>query len=198
MRVTVGNLKGGVAKTTTAIYLAHGLSQHSSVALVDADPRQSATRWSETAEGFDFPVFPWSDSQLVKRIQQVTNQYDHVVIDTPPELPEIIRAAMAVCDLLIVTVSPSPIEINRLGDTFAMAREVSAVHDFEVIVLLAKVRGGTLSAQAAREVLATREVPTFHAEIPLREQYLMAYGKKVRDLAAYGDVLDELLSEVSR
>jgi chromosome partitioning protein len=198
MRVTVGNLKGGVAKTTTAVYLAHGLAQHSSVALVDADPRQSATRWSETAEGFEFPIFPWSDSQLARRIQQIADQYDHLIIDTPPELPEIIRPAMAVCDLLVVTVSPSPIEINRLGDTFVMASEMSTVHDFEVIVLLAKVRAHTLSAQAARQVLADRQIPAFQAEILLREQYVMAYGTKIRDLAGYAGVLDELHAEVRR
>ncbi len=36
VRITIGNLKGGVAKTTTAMHLAAGLPGR--VLLVDADP----------------------------------------------------------------------------------------------------------------------------------------------------------------
>ena len=47
MRIVVGTLKGGVAKTTTSMYLAAGLAADGSqVLLVDADPQaKTATDW---------------------------------------------------------------------------------------------------------------------------------------------------------
>lgn len=193
MIITVGNVKGGVAKTTTSVFLAHALSGTGEVALVDADPRHSATDWAETAGGFDFPVFPWSDATLVKHVQQVRQNYAHIVIDTPPELEALIRGGMGVCDLFICPVSPSPMEVRRLGATFQMVGEVAASHNFTATVLLCKVRPGTTSGRVAREVLEERQLPVLEAEVPLGERFVWAYGSKVEDLFEYGDVVAELV-----
>ena len=40
------NTKGGVGKTTTAVYLATALSCQDRVVLLDADPQGSATSWA--------------------------------------------------------------------------------------------------------------------------------------------------------
>ena len=45
MILTVAGLKGGVAKTTTALHLTHFLNLRAPAVLVDADPNRTATGW---------------------------------------------------------------------------------------------------------------------------------------------------------
>lgn len=53
------NLKPGVGKTTSAVWLAHALHESGfSPLLVDSDPASSALRWSELAGGFPSPCSP--------------------------------------------------------------------------------------------------------------------------------------------
>jgi cellulose biosynthesis protein BcsQ len=54
MRMALVNQKGGVGKSTSAVYLAAGLARHGRTLLVDADPQQTVLTWSELA-GDGFP-----------------------------------------------------------------------------------------------------------------------------------------------
>jgi chromosome partitioning protein len=47
MRVALINEKGGVGKSTTAVYLACGLAARGRTLLVDADPQQTVLAWSD-------------------------------------------------------------------------------------------------------------------------------------------------------
>ncbi len=47
MRISVVNVKGGVGKITTAVYLAALLSDTAPVILIDADPQATAAEWLE-------------------------------------------------------------------------------------------------------------------------------------------------------
>lgn len=54
--ITIANLKGGSAKTTTTAYLAHAfLAAGKSVLAIDSDPQGSLLRWSE-ADGWSVPT----------------------------------------------------------------------------------------------------------------------------------------------
>lgn len=52
MIVTIANAKGGVAKTTSAIYLAAAYARRfeEGATVLDADPQSSASLWRDMAE----------------------------------------------------------------------------------------------------------------------------------------------------
>jgi chromosome partitioning protein len=196
MRVTYGNLKGGVAKSTSSVYTALSLAATGGrVLLVDADAtNRTCLKWSSLAE--DWPaavvVHSWEVPDLARRVQAVERDYDHVVIDTGPQRPAILRQALMVTDDLVVPVAPSPVELEQLPDTFTLAAEVDAVSPTFAQVLFVKVRRGTRSSVEARQYLTDHELPVMAAEIHLLESYPLAYGTVPDDLAEYEPVVKEL------
>jgi chromosome partitioning protein len=122
----------------------------------------------------------------------VADDYEHLVIDTPPSHEAIVRQALLVSDLLLLPLAPSLIEVGRLGPTFAVAAEVETTHAITTRVLLTRVRRGTRSAREARALLEQNGVPTFATQIHLREAYATAYGLIPPDLGEYEELLLEL------
>lgn len=199
MRVTYGNLKGGVGKSTSSVFTALVLAaQGRRVLLADCDAtNRTCLKWSSLAP--DWPasitVVSWEVPDLARRVQAVAGDYDDVVIDTGPQKPAILRQALMVTDDLIVTVAPSPVELEQLQDTFTLAAEVDAIAPTFAQVLFVKVRRGTRSAVEAREYLIAHGLPVVGAEVHLLESYPLAYGTVPSDLAEYEAVVKELASE---
>ncbi len=199
MRVTVGNLKGGVGKSTSSVNLALCLAADGSrVLLVDADAtNRTCLKWSTLAQ--DWPasvvVMPWEVEDLARRVQAVERDYDHIVIDTGPQRPKILGQALLVTTDLLVTVAPSPVELEQLPDTFELAAKADAISPVFAQVLLVKVRRGTRSSLAARQWLTDSGLPVMTSEIHLLESYPLSYGTVPADLAEYDLVLKELASE---
>ena len=196
MRVTYGNLKGGVAKSTSSVYTALVLAaQGGRVLLVDADAtNRTCLKWSSIAA--DWPasvtVVSWEVPDLARRVQAVSGDYKHIVIDTGPQRPAILRQALMVTDELVVPVAPSPIELEQLPDTFALAAEVDAISPVFAQVLFAKVRRNTRSSVEARNFLTERDLPVMTAEVHLLESYPLAYGTVPADQAEYEAIVKEL------
>src|ERR1039457_7121675 len=163
MRVTFANLKGGVAKSTSSIYVALGQARKGrTVLLVDADDtNRTCLKWKALAD--DWPptvhVPGWEVPDLARSVQAVEHLFDHTVIDTGPQKPAILKQALLVSQDMIIPVAPSPVELEQLPDTFALAAEVDAISPVFARVLLVKVRRGTRSAIEARDWLTTRSLP---------------------------------------
>lgn len=196
MRLTVGNIKGGVAKTTTAVHLALGLSRTGRTLLVDADPEQaSALAWSEAA-GADWPasctVIPWATRDLARRVIDVHADYRHVVIDTSPKNPLLLRQALLATDRLVIPVAPRPMDLRELRSTIDIAAEVDAQHAVTLAVLLVQIRSGTRSATEARQLLQDLDVPVLDAQTRLSESLALAFGTVPPALGDYEAVLTEL------
>ena len=196
MKLTFANLKGGVAKSTSSIYVALALARRGdTVLLVDADDtNRTCLKWKALAG--DWPptvhVPGWEVPDLARSVQAVEHLFDHTVIDTGPQKPAILKQALLVSQDMIIPVAPSPVELEQLPDTFALAAEVDAISPVFARVLLVKVRRGTRSAIEARDWLTTRSLPVMDAEVHHWEQYSLSYGTVPPDLAEYADVLAEL------
>src|SRR5260370_20510721 len=87
------NLKPGTGKTTSAVWLAHVFAQAgNSVLLVDADPSGSALEWSDLAAmypglppqaAFPFPIVALPSPELHRRLPEIAQSADVVIIDAP-------------------------------------------------------------------------------------------------------------------
>src|SRR5512135_2060848 len=83
MRISVVNVKGGVGKTTTAVYLAALLADTGPVLLVDADPQATAAEWLEETPLAGVQVVEAPSERLVARAVELAGPAT-VLIDTPP------------------------------------------------------------------------------------------------------------------
>jgi chromosome partitioning protein len=189
MRMAVVNLKGGTGKTVTALHLAAALAGDGRTVLIDADSQSSALSWSEEAGELPFAVISLPVRDIHRRLDQLLPGVVHAVIDTPPGDRAIVRSAIAAVDIVIVPISPSIMDLDRLRPTLDLIAESGAVTPF---VLLTRVRTATKSGRVAREVLGDVGVSLLDAQIPLRESLNSSFGT-IPSKELYGVVLEELM-----
>jgi chromosome partitioning protein len=191
MRIALISTKGGTGKTTTSAFLAAQLHRQGRTLAVDCDPQGSLMAWSS---GLPFTVVAMPVKDLHRRLNDLAADYEHVVIDTPPGDTGIIRSAVLAVPLVVVPVSTTGLDIDRLAPTWDILRDLEPTHPLglEVGVLLTRVRRGTRSQREAREVLGELGYPLLDTEIPLAELYPGAFGSMPSDFGAYEDLMAEL------
>lgn len=183
--ISLLNQKGGVGKTTLSVHLAAALAAGNRVLLVDADPQGSALDWSAQRQTEKmFPVVGLPTKNLYRELAQISRDYDWVVIDGPPRVNEIAKAAIAASDLVIIPIQPSPFDvwaaedivniigecmpikpdlvtrflINRLFLNTTLASEITqAVSDYGIAPFETVIRNRTEYAKAARTGLTALE-----------------------------------------
>lgn len=188
--VAVVNTKGGVAKTTTSVLLACAFSAHGSVEVRDADPQGSATEWAERAEDAGTPL-PFEVVIANQRSLGRPARADWVVIDTPPGHAQIVDAAIAAADFVIIPSTPTGLDIDRMWATLEVAQRTPHA------VLLTRVGTGTNTLAAALALLDEEKVPRFETLIPRREAIAAAFGAVPHDLYGYENVAMELMEALS-
>ena len=152
MKLSVFNLKGGTGKTTTAVFLAMALSKQAKTLLIDSDPQGSVLSWSETAEvseQFPFTVVGLPVKDLHKRIGKFEDDYQHIVIDTPPGDVPIVRSSLLAADRAILAISHGSLDVDRLRPTLDLVEDVKDFNEkLKLSVLLTRVRKNTKTLEA--------------------------------------------------
>jgi chromosome partitioning protein len=159
MKITIGQRKGGVAKTATAIHLATYLARRDgpgSTLLVDADPNLSACVWAGQSEegepGLEFPVVALEDFRKLKDIPK------HIVIDTRGGADQKEWAALAKsCDVLILPSKPEILDIAAAVETCELLDKAGCKN---YKLLLTIVPSGQKEEAEAREDLEGYPVAT--------------------------------------
>ncbi|MDA8050000.1 MAG: AAA family ATPase [Rhodospirillales bacterium] len=124
--IAVAQQKGGAGKTTLAANLAVALAAGRRVALWDADPQHSLSRWRRLREegrgaraALEFlEVAGWRIGIELERIGRTNGL---VVIDTPPEIATDARQAVRGADLVLVPLQPSPPDLWAAEGTLRLA-----------------------------------------------------------------------------
>ena len=117
MIVVTAALKGGVGKTTTAVYLAAVASANRrAVTILDADPQASAADWVENSEDeqllkVDVVEAP-TDRLLTKALDRVERD-DVAVVDTPPGNERLLAKAIERAAVVVVPTRIGGVETPR-------------------------------------------------------------------------------------
>ena len=112
MNVVVANIKGGVGKTTTSVYLAAAAVErgHEPVVLVDADRQASSAEWLEErpVDGVTVVEAP-SQRTLTRAMSQHTGLG---VVDAPPGDERLLQAAVGDASAVVIPTRAGGVEYS--------------------------------------------------------------------------------------
>jgi chromosome partitioning protein len=194
MNIVVSNVKGGVGKTTTTVYLAAAAVGRGwdPVTLIDADRQASSAEWLEESplEGVDLLEAP--SERTVARA--MGGHVGLAVVDTPPGDERIVRAAIGRADAVVIPTRAGGVEYSRVVATLDM---IDAGIPYGVVISAARL--GTNDLDEAISWWTESKVPIWGI-IP--ERVGIAAGPESRlyreGLAAYDSVLKKALRRRTR
>ena len=120
--IAIASRKGGSGKTTLTAHLAVAAETAGPVAMIDTDPQGGLAGWwnvraADTPHWID-PVHGLPAAGTAGR----ASGYGVMLIDTPPSLSETIAGVLAIADLVLIPVRPSPNDLRSVGGTIELAR----------------------------------------------------------------------------
>jgi chromosome partitioning protein len=154
--ITIAQQKGGSGKTTLAANLALALAaRNRSIAVLDTDPQGSLGRWfmarverlGDAPPGLDFRTASAWGARYEAR--QLVRDHDVVIIDTPPKMGLDGRPAIEVSDLVVVPISPSPVDLWATEPTIELAKADGK----PVLIVLNRAAARTRLTGEIREVV---------------------------------------------
>ena len=133
MILTVGNIKGGVGKTTLAINLAIvRAAPDCDVLLVDGDEQGTAITFTDLrtdqlgAPGYT--AVRLQGTALRTQVRQLATKYDDIVIDVGGRDTGSLRAALTVSHTLLVPVQPRTFDVWAVDQVAELVREAREIN----------------------------------------------------------------------
>jgi len=176
MILTVGNSKGGVGKTNTAIHLATFFQRRKPTLLVDSDGVKASLLWSKRGK---LPFTVVDEKQQAKAMREAS--YSYIVFDTEGNIPrEALRELATGCDLLVIPAVPEASATDGLFHTLSV---LNGSGNYRVVLNRVK-HNRRKQADDLRAALVGMNVPVFTAEIPDFVAFDKASGEGVPVYAA--------------
>lgn len=156
--ISIGNKKGGVGKTTTAVQLAQAIGKQGKTVLLDADEDlQCAVKW----RGGDYPDWNFEAVRYSAASETLTRNADFLVLDTKGgetggDLLELARQS----DLLIIPTKPDGLSTDGLMETL-QDLIAAGVGNYRVLIVANEGTRG----EELREALADQGIPVLNTII---------------------------------
>lgn len=174
------NQKGGVGKTTLAVHIAAALAlKGRSVLLVDADPQGSALDWAVTRQADPlFSVVGLPKNNLHKEIPAHAAKYEDVIIDGPPRVNELARAAILASDMVLIPVQPSPYDVWAAKDIVDLLREAAVFKENQIcrFVINRKIVKTAIGRDVV-DALSSYSIPVLSSSIAQRVAFAESAGQ---------------------
>lgn len=166
------NPKGGSGKTTAVINVATALAKQGyHLAVVDTDPQMSLTNWSRAGNSA-FDVYTAASEKDVYSIRKDLSNYQMVVVDGAGSLSVITSAAVMVSDLVIIPVTPSPLDFSAAGSVTAVLEAQAYNRKVEARFLITRKIEQASMLNVLKENLKDKDIPTFKTSISQRQIYI--------------------------
>lgn len=203
--IAVINQKGGAGKTTLCMNLAAGLARRADTVVIDLDPQGSARQWASMGSTpFPATVKQITGSWNAATLHQNYRAYRHMVLDCPPSLDSHASLqALRACDVALIPVLPSPIDLwasMKLPQEIEEARKVNP--DIKAYLVLNQLEPGSALSSAMHEALTEFGIPVLDASVRRRAAYRSAAldGISVYQMggrgAAAADEMEAVIKEV--
>ncbi len=196
----IGN-KGGAGKTTLGINLASGLSFRGHTVLLDADPQLSSLQWRQLSDRDDLVAVDDATTETSGIIRQYSESSEYVVVDCPPSIhAEQTRSALENCQLALVPILPSPLDLwatVHVEDELDAARSVN--RDLKGLVVINQIEPRTRLSHIVGAALSEISLPVANTAISRRMafRHAMLDGVSIFQMGARGrEAAEEMKSLV--
>jgi len=124
------NQKGGCGKSSLSCHLAWWLAnQGKSVAVVDSDGQQSASRWLSKIEPPIQTYVISEGKELLEQIPGIAANVDYVIVDGGGMLSDITLNILLRSDLAIIPAQPTGLDLSSTTEALKLAQQVQSVRD---------------------------------------------------------------------
>lgn len=180
--VVVGASKGGTGKSTSSLQFAIGLAREGArVWLVDGDRQEtSVTAITMRAQSGRAPIAASAyanGATLRAQVLQQRDAYDFVVIDAGGRDSSALRAALTVCDAVVIPCLPRTFDVWAMQDMVQLVDEARAVHDLKAYAFLNSAdTNGADNRDAAAAIADFAQVELLPYRLGRRKAYANASG----------------------
>ncbi|WP_161501049.1 AAA family ATPase [Embleya scabrispora] len=196
VQLTIANAKGGVMKTTLAVYTALMLAlTGEQVLLVDADDtNRTCLKWNRLA-GQAWPrnvmVVGWADDALRTRIDNARANHRHIIVDVGPSDTSLIKQAWLATGHGIVPTQQYPGDVVQLPTTFELLRELT--EPVKLQVLLSRAFPARKSFTNAVNHISGQGYPLLKGHVPHLEYIAEEWGALPAEFTHFAEVVAEIL-----